>query len=122
MTEEEIDTATKEMIEGALERAKSEPKDDRVTATAVRFDAALRLLLITLSNGRRLTIPQEDLQHLANASVEDASDVTIEMRGRGIHWEKLDLDFSVQGLIEGRRGNAQWMKDFNARLQTNVAA
>ena len=125
MTEEDLDVsldpATEAMIDAAIERAKNEPPDDRVTASAVHFDTSLRLLLITLSNGRRLSIPQEDLQHLADESAEDAADVTIGAHGRSIHWERLDLDFSVEGLIEGRRGNTAWMKDFNARLQSNAA-
>jgi len=101
-----------------LERAKHEPAP--ITALSVRFDPALRVLLVILSTGRRLAILQEDLQHLANASVEDATEVTIEMLGTGLHWEKLDLDFSIEGLLEGRRGNARWMKDLHERWYGNV--
>jgi len=117
MTDEELeaplDAETEAMIDAALERAKNEPAP--VTAASVSFDKEHRLLIVVLCNGSRIVIPQEDLQYLADASVEDASDVSIEMLGVGIHWEKLDLDFSVEGLIEGRRGNARWMEHLHER-------
>jgi hypothetical protein len=117
MTEQELeaplDAETDAMIAAALERAKHAPAP--VTALSVSFDKEHQLLIVVLSNGQRLAIPQEDLQYLAGASVEDASDVSIEMLGMGIHWEKLDLDFSVAGLLEGRRGNAKWMKQLHER-------
>jgi hypothetical protein len=117
MTNEELeaplDAETTAMIDAALERAKQEPTP--VTAVSVSFDKQQCLLIIVLSSGQRLAIPQEDLQHLADASVEDAADVSIEMLGMGVHWEKLDLDFSVEGLIDGRRGNAKWMKQLHER-------
>jgi hypothetical protein len=119
MTDKELeaplDAETEAMIAAALERAKHEPVP--VTAVSVSFYKERRLLIVVLSSGQRLAIPQEDLQYLADANVEDASDVSIEMLGMGIHWEKLDLDFSVEGLIEGRRGNAKWMKQLHERWQ-----
>jgi hypothetical protein len=121
MTDEELeaplDAETETMIDAALERARNEPAP--VTASSVSFNREHRLLIVVLSNGSRLAIPQEDLQHLADVSVDDAADVSIEMLGLGIHWEKLDLDFSVEGLIEGRRGNADWMDRLRERWHTN---
>ena len=117
MTDDELeaplDAETEAMIDAALERAKHDPAP--VTAVSVSFVKDLRVLIVVLSNGQRLAVPQEDLQYLADASAEDAADVSIEMLGTGIHWEKLDLDFSVEGLIEGRRGNAKWMKQLHER-------
>jgi hypothetical protein len=122
MTDEELeaplDAETEAMIDAALERAKNEPAP--VTAASVSFNKEHRLLIVVLCNGQRLAIPQEDLQYLADASAEDAADVSIEMLGFGIHWEKLDLDFSVEGLIEGRRGNADWMNSLRERWYSNA--
>ena len=78
MTEQELeaplDAETDAMIAAALERAKHAPAP--VTALSVSFDKEHQLLIVVLSNGQRLAIPQEDLQYLAGASVEDASDVS----------------------------------------------
>ena len=124
MTNEELeaplDAETEAMIDAALERAKDEPAP--ITATSVSFNKEHRLLIVVLSNGQRLAVPQEDLQYLAEASLDDAAKVSIEMLGMGIHWEKLDLDFSVEGLIEGRRGNARWMKDLHERWSGKARA
>jgi len=109
MTDEELDA----MITEALKRSKDAP--DPITAVAASFDTENRLLIVLLSTGQRLAIPQEDLQHLADVSPAEAAEVTIEMLGRGLHWEKLDLDFSVEGLIEGRRGSAAWMAKLHER-------
>jgi len=119
MTDEELeaplDAETEAMITAALERAKEAP--DPVIALSAFFDMANRLLIVTLSTGQRLAIPQEDLQHLADVSPAEAAEVTIEMLGMGLHWENLDLDFSVEGLLEGRRGNAAWMAKLQKRWQ-----
>jgi len=119
MTDEELeaplDAETEAMITEALDRAKDAPQP--VTAVSVCFDTKNRMLIVVLSTGQRLVIPQEDLQHLAEATLEDAAEVSIEMLGMGLHWEKLDLDFSVEGLMEGRRGNAAWMTKLQERWQ-----
>ena len=119
MTEEELqaplDPNTNAMIADALERAKESP--DPIIALSAIFDKENRLLITLLSTGQRLAIPQEDLQYLADASVDAAADVSIEMLGMALHWEKLDLDFSVEGLVQGRRGNASWMTQLNERWQ-----
>lgn len=124
MTDEELeaplDAETEAMIDEALERAKY--ATNPVIALSAQFDSANRLLIVLLSTGQRLAIPQEDLQHLAEVSPAEAAEVTIEMLGMGLHWEKLDLDFSVEGLLEGRRGNAAWMAKLHERWQARPTA
>jgi len=124
MTDEKLeaplDAETEAMINQALERATDEP--DPITAVAASFDTENRLLIVVLSTGQRLAIPQEDLQHLADVSPAEAAEVTIEMLGMGLHWENLDLDFSVEGLLEGRRGNSAWMAKLQERWQGNSRA
>ena len=109
-----------EQIDRAMERAKQEPPP--VVAVSVGFDRSLRLLVITLGNGRRLSIPQEDLQGLADVSVDQAAEVEIDPFGMALWWEKLDLGFTIEGLIEGRTGNARWMKQLNEQRRSNAAA
>jgi len=124
MTDEKLeaplDAETEAIITQALERAKDAP--DPITAVAASFDTENRLLIVVLSTGQRLAIPQEDLQHLADVSPAEAAEVTIEMLGMGLHWENLDLDFSVEGLLEGRRGNSAWMAKLQERWQGNSRA
>lgn len=122
MTDEELEAPLDAEIEAAiteaLERAKCAP--DPITAVSVHFSKEDRLLIIALSTGQGLAIPQEDLQHLADVSPDVATEVTMEMLGMGLHWEKLDLDFSVESLLEGRRGSKlheRWRGESNLALQ-----
>ena len=75
MTDQELeaplDAETQAMIAAALERAKHEPAP--VTAVSVSFYKERQLLIVVLSSGQRLAIPQEDLQYLAGASVRRRS-------------------------------------------------
>ncbi len=48
-------------------------------------------------------------QGLAGASPEDLAEVKLTPLGDGLHWEKLDADFSVPALLAGVFGTAAWM-------------
>lgn len=84
-------------------------------AHSVRYVASEDLFLLILQSGQRVAIPREELQDVADASVEEAADVSLEMLNSAVHWEKLDVDFSLKGLAAGRRGNERWMKQLAAR-------
>ena len=89
-------------------------RDDEV-ASWVRYLKGEDLFLMMLKSGRRVAIPREDLQYLADASTEDAAEVQLEMMNSALHWEKLDVDFGVKGLAEGKYGNARWMDELAER-------
>jgi hypothetical protein len=111
-------------IEEQIDRAIAEARDLLPSEVAVeaRFDPATNMLIFVLGNGRRFAIPREDMQHLADASDEDVAQVEIEMLGTALHWEKLDVDFSIKGLMEGRTGNQHWMRYLEQRRQDNAVA
>ena len=48
-----------------------------------------------------------DPQH---ASPEDLSDLWIDAAGQSIHWERLDVDFSIPHLLAGIFGTKSWMQ------------
>jgi hypothetical protein len=124
MTEDEweapLDAEMEASIDQAIERAKNEPPP--VIAISVDFDRSRRLLVVTLGNGRRLSIPQEDLQGLANVSPDEAAQVEIDSFGMSLWWEKLDMGFTIEGLIDGRMGNAHWMERLHEARRSNAAA
>ena len=90
-------------------------------ATSVRYVPSEDLFLLVLKSGARIAIPREDLQDVADASRDDAADVTLEMLNSAVHWEKLDVDFSVKGLADGLRGNEYWMARLQARRSPRAA-
>ncbi|MDQ6435446.1 DUF2442 domain-containing protein [Mesorhizobium sp. LHD-90] len=69
-----------------------------VKATKVWFDADS--LWLDLSDGRTLSVPLVWFPRLLRASPDQREQFTISTRG--LHWEELDEDISVEGLLAGR--------------------
>ncbi|MGC2782898.1 MAG: DUF2442 domain-containing protein [Roseiarcus sp.] len=69
------------------------------SATAVRFDD--NSMWVELSDGRTLGVPYAWFPRLLNATPKQREAVEI---GRfGLHWEDIDEDISIAGLLAGRR-------------------
>jgi hypothetical protein len=106
MTEHRVITTDAE-IDAALERAKL--LDGEPVARMVEFFGDLNLLIVGLSNGRRLVLPVEEVQGLGGAKPEQMRRYELLGGGTGIHFPELDVDLYVPGLIEGVYGNRRWM-------------
>jgi hypothetical protein len=59
-------------------------------------------LSVDLSDGRTIAVPLGWYPRLEQASPKERSNWRLIGRGTGIHWEDLDEDLSVQGLIAGK--------------------
>ena len=68
------------------------------SATAVHFDE--HTMWVDLSDGRTLGVPLAWFPRLLNATPADRE--RVEMSRTGLHWEALDEDISVEGLLAGR--------------------
>lgn len=69
-------------------------------AVAVEFLAdAFR---VVLDDGRELSVPLAWFPRLLHATPEQRQDWELIGRGEGLHWEDLDEDISVAGLLAGR--------------------
>ncbi len=66
--------------------------------TAVRFDDAQ--MWVDLNDGRTLGIPLAWFPRLLHASPAQREALTLSRAG--LHWEALDEDISIAGLIAGR--------------------
>lgn len=71
------------------------PNVEQVTVT----DDALS---IELSDGRALSVPLAWFPRLVHATPAERANWRLIGRGQGIHWEDLDEDVSVEGLLAGR--------------------
>ncbi|MDQ0324705.1 hypothetical protein J2R99_000554 [Rhodopseudomonas julia] len=69
-----------------------------ISATDVRFDDAQ--MWVALSDGRMIGVPLAWFPRLLNASTEERQEV--EISPFGLHWDALDEDISVEGLLAGR--------------------
>jgi len=87
-------------------------------AKSVRHDLKSGMTVVDLYNGCTFAFPPRTLQGLDHASDEDLVRVEISGLGYGLHWESMDADFTVGGLMAGRFGSAAHMARERARLRT----
>jgi hypothetical protein len=106
MAEHKVITTDAE-IEAALKRAKLHDSEPR--ALTVEHISSLNLLIVGLSNKRRLILPTEEVQGLGKATHEQMQNYKLIGRGTGICFPELDVDLYVPALIEGVYGNRRWM-------------
>jgi len=70
-----------------------------VSATRVRFDADS--MWVDLSDGRTLGVPLAWFPRLLESTPEQREQVRVS--SRGLHWDALDEDISIAGLLAGLR-------------------
>jgi hypothetical protein len=78
-----------------------------ILAKAVRFDTDS--MWVDLSDGRTLGVPLAWFPRLLDATPEQRD--AVEVAGAGLHWEALDEDISVAGLLAGRGDRTRWGRE-----------
>ena len=86
--------------------AKSEPR-----AAYARYSRREHALRIGLTNGATVTLPVKLIPQLRRAARHDVRTVEILGRGGGLHWEGLDLDLSVPGLLSSMFAGPEWLAE-----------
>jgi hypothetical protein len=69
-----------------------------ISPTAVRFDE--HTMWVDLSDGRTIGVPLAWFPRLLNAV--PAARERVELSRLGLHWEEIDEDISIAGLLAGR--------------------
>jgi hypothetical protein len=59
-------------------------------------------LNVELSDGRTILVPLAWFPRLLHASQEERNNWRLIGKGQGIHWEDIDEDISVEGLLAGK--------------------
>ena len=59
-------------------------------------------IIVSLSDGRSLSVPIVWFPRLAQASPSERADYELSGNGEGIHWAQIDEDISVAGLLAGK--------------------
>ena len=70
---------------------------------AISVEVSGKALSVKLSDGRMVAIPVDQYPRLAYATRQERANWRIIGRGHGIHWEDIDEDISVEGLLAGNR-------------------
>lgn len=99
---------TDAVIDAAMERGRiaqqTEPRAD-----AARYDKRNSRVIVDLTNGCTFAFPPRMAQGLETATDEELAAIEILGAGYGLHWEALDVDLSVPGLLTGLFGTRAYM-------------
>jgi hypothetical protein len=60
------------------------------------------MVFLELTDGRIIGFPADRFARLRSASSEQLREVTLELNGYALRWEKLDEDITVPGVVAGR--------------------
>ena len=101
---------------GRVERG-AEPR-----AASARYDAASRRIIVDLANGATFAFPPQLAEGLESASPAALADIEILGDGFGLHWEALDVDFTVPGLMAGIFGTRAWMARHAGQTRSEAKA
>lgn len=85
-------------IRGAREQDARDRKSGR-RAAAATYDARFGRVMVELTNGFLFGFPAKAVPALCDATPHELATVRISPGGMGLHWETLDVDLSVAGLL-----------------------
>jgi hypothetical protein len=102
-TDEEIRLAIPRARSNALLSDATEPR-----ATRAWYDAVNGRVMLELSGGFVFGFPPGVSPRLAHAAPDQLAAVEVESGGEGLHWEELDEDLSVPGLLARSFNLRRW--------------
>lgn len=70
-----------------------------ISALELNFDATM--MWVNLADGRKLGVPLAYFPRLLSASPEQRLRYELSGGGTGVHWDEIDEDISVPGLLMG---------------------
>lgn len=85
--------------------------DGEPRALAARYDVKSERIVVDLSNDATFAFPPRLAQGLDGATAGQLAGVEISGAGFGLHWESLDVDLSILGLLTGSFGTKAWMQE-----------
>ncbi|HYW12788.1 MAG TPA: DUF2442 domain-containing protein [Longimicrobium sp.] len=95
--------------EGAL-RERTEPR-----ALHAEYDGDRGVILVQLKSGSWFGFAPSDVPELRDATAEELAQVEVEACGEALHWESLDADVSVPGIIFDTLDAPSWWARWIAR-------
>jgi CRP-like cAMP-binding protein len=103
-----------DLTQSQFEQALRRGERDLVTkprAKTARYDRETGRIVVDLTSGATFAFPAMLAQGLEQASAEALEQVEIAGAGFGLHWEVLDVDLTIEGLLAGRFGSARYMAE-----------
>jgi len=116
-TESATSEISDEMIDAAIARGK-ELRKVEPRALSARYDKAHRAIVVKFTNGCMFSFPVRLAQGLERATAEQLASVKVLGRGSGLHWEALDADLSIPGLVNNVFGTRIHMARLAGRAKS----
>ena len=69
---------------------------------AIAIEITEEALTVELSDGRSISVPLAWYPRLLHATAMERANWRLIGKGQGMHWDDLDEDISVEGLLAGR--------------------
>lgn len=91
--------------------------------SAIGVEVSEHTLSVDLNDGRTISVPVGWYPRLTHATPQERGNWKIIGGGQGIHWEDIDEDISVEGLLRGKpSGESQsslrkWLKSRDRKYQ-----
>ena len=92
----------------AKARWKAERAERRVPVS-VRFDPASERIVVDFTNGAAFLFPARAVEGLQDATAAQLAEVEF-LGETGLHWESLDVDYTISGLMSGIFGSKAFME------------
>jgi len=96
---------------GQASRAAHRAAKTKPRASSAAYDAKEHALRIELTNGAKIILPVRLIPSLKKVSSSNIRKVEVLGRGGGLHWENLDLDLSVPGLVSSVFPGTAWLAE-----------
>lgn len=103
--------------EAAIKRGEEERAQWPIPSSAF-FDRTSGRVIVEFTNEAAFVFPARRLQGLENATDDEIAELEI-LGETCLHWETLDVDFQISGLMAGIFGTARFMEE--ARLRARMA-
>jgi hypothetical protein len=100
-----------ETTDAELALAKQRWEDERAgrpIPKSVRFDEQSERVIVEFTNGAAFLFPARSLEGLEEATTQQLAEVEL-LGETGLHWESLDADYSISGLMNGIFGTKAFM-------------
>lgn len=109
-SDEELDREIEEARRHTRLADEGEPR-----AASARYDRETGRVEIELKDGCLFAFPVELAEGLSGAAPDQLETVEVVGGGYALHWDELDVHFTVPGLLAGRLGSGVWMREHARR-------
>ena len=111
MSDEEFERQYVEAGKRGEEFMRTAPK-----AVSARFDPSSRRMFFEMDTGVTFFVPVDLIQGLQTDDIGALNDFELVLKGTQIHWNTLDAQFYVGGLLNGEFGTRKWMNSLHEHL------